>query len=97
MSDLLAIFAAADEDQALLEGIAAYRPDRVTVLLEDRGAELISEDSGAGEALRDRLAGLMAAIENRTGASVLGLAGDPSQLTGWRFDHELRARTLVPA
>lgn len=97
MSDLLAIFGAADEDHELLDGIAAYRPDRVTVLVQDEDAELLDEDSPAGEALRDRLAVLMASIERRTGASVVGLAGRREQLTGWRFDRELGARVPVPA
>jgi hypothetical protein len=97
MSDLLAIFTAADEDHELLDGIAAYRPDRVTVLIEDRDAALVSEDSSAGAALRDRLARLMATIEGQTGATVVGLAGERSQLIGWRFDRELAARAPIPA
>jgi hypothetical protein len=97
MSDLLAIFARADEDPELLDEIAAYGPDRVTVLIEDDAVERISEDSSAATALRDRLARLMAAIESRTGATVLGLAGERTQLTGWAFDRELVARTPLPA
>jgi len=58
MSDLLAIFAAADEDRELLDGIAAYRPTRVTVLIEDHDAELVSEDSSAGAALIMQHAGI---------------------------------------
>jgi hypothetical protein len=37
-------------------------------------------------ALRDRIANLLAAIERRTGAVVVGLAGSREQLRGWRFD-----------
>ena len=96
MSDLLAVFAAADHDQELFDEIAADRPCRVTVLLESRDAQL-SEDSNAGEALRARLAQLMAAIEARTGATVLGLVGERSQLNGWRFDRELAFRPLAAA
>jgi hypothetical protein len=96
MSDLLAVFAATDQDQELFDEIAACRPRRVTVLLEDRDAQL-SEDSGAGEAQRVRLAQLMATIEVQTGATVLGLAGERSQLHGWRFDRELAAAPLVSA
>lgn len=97
MSDLLAIFTAEDEDRELLEEIAAHRPDRVTVLIEQPGPNLVGEDSVAGHDLREKLADLMATIEAQTGATVLGLAGDRSQLTGWRFDRELAARTPVPA
>jgi hypothetical protein len=37
-------------------------------------------------ARRDRLAKLLTAIEQRTGAVVVGLAGSREQLKGWRFD-----------
>jgi hypothetical protein len=98
MSDLLAVFATADRDQdaELFDEIAAYRPRRVTVLVDGRNARL-SEDSSAGEALRVRLAQLLARIEVQTGATVLGLAGERSQLHGWRFDRELAAAPLVSA
>jgi hypothetical protein len=89
MTDLLAIFGPAESDAELLEEIAAYRPDRVTVLVEESDAKLIDEDSPAADALRDRLAELLAVVERRTRAAVVGVAGDRSQLTGWRFDREL--------
>ena len=89
MSDLLAIFGPTEADAELLDEIAAYRPDRVTLLIEDTDAELIGEDSAAGDALRTRLAELMAEVEVRTGAAVAGVVGDRSQLAGWRFDREL--------
>jgi hypothetical protein len=97
MSDLLAIFETADGDDEVLAGIAAWHPDRVTVLLESSEAELVAEDSSAGDAVRTRLAELMASIEGRTGATVVGLAGDRSQLAGWRFDHELAPRLPLAA
>ena len=69
----------------------------MTVLVPEGDADLVNEDSSAGAALRDRLARLMAAIERSTGATVVGLAGDRSQLIGWRFDRELSPRVPVPA
>lgn len=81
----------------MLDGIAAYRPDRVTVLMADGDVDLISEGPSEGDAVRDRLAVLMASIERRTGATVVGLAGDRSQLTGWRFDRELAPGLPVAA
>ena len=48
MSDLLAIFGPATSDTELLAKIATYRPDRVTVLLEDAEAGQASEESAAG-------------------------------------------------
>ena len=97
MSDLLAIFGTADGDAEVLAEIAAFHPNRVTVLLESSDAELVAEESTAGDAVRGRLAELMASIEGRTGATVVGLAGDRSQLTGWRFDRELAPRLPVAA
>ena len=76
MSDLLAIVGSAEEDDALLEEIARGRPDRVTLLVED---------SGAAERT-PRVARLRRAIEERTGAIVVGLAASRAQLRGWRFD-----------
>jgi hypothetical protein len=86
MSDLLAIVGPADADDELLEEIAQRRPNRVTVLVEDTSPDWASDESEAGRAVRDRLARLLAAIERRTGAVVVGLAGDRNQLLGWRFD-----------
>jgi hypothetical protein len=86
MSDLLAVFGPAESDDELVDGIAAYHPDRVTVLLSGAGADLAGDESGP---TRDRIAELLARIERRTGATVVGLAGDRSQLRGWRFDREL--------
>jgi hypothetical protein len=89
MSDLLAIFGPAASDAELLEAIAVYRPDRVTVLVEGDGPKLVEENSPAADELRGRLAELLAVVERRTGAAVVGVAGERSQLTGWRFDREL--------
>jgi hypothetical protein len=97
MSDLLAIFGTAEGDSEVLAGIAAYHPDRVTVLLESSDAELVAAQSSAGDEVRSRLAELMAVIEGRTGATVVGLAGDRAQLAGWRFDRELAPSLPVAA
>jgi hypothetical protein len=86
MSDLLAIVDQTNTDDALVDEIVRRHPDRVTVLLEDGEADWGSDDSQRGKALRDRLAALLASIEQRTGAVVVGLAGSRDQLRGWRFD-----------
>ena len=39
-----------------------------------------------------RIAGLLARIERRTGAIVVGIAGNREQLRGWRFDRVVGAR-----
>jgi hypothetical protein len=81
MSDLLAIIEDPSADEQLVDEIVRRHPDRVTVLLDDGVS-----DSPRGVARRDRLARLLTAIEQRTGAVVVGLAGSREQLRGWRFD-----------
>lgn len=94
MSDLLAVFGPAGSDEEVLDGIAAYHPDRVTVLVTDACPDL-ADDVNAQT--RDRIADLLARIESRTGATVVGLAGDRAQLRGWRFDRELAPRLSLAA
>lgn len=97
MSDLLAIFGPSDSDADLIGEIARLHPTRVTVLIVDVDADWALDETPAGVELRDRLAGLMAAIERLTGAAVTGLAGSRDQLTGWRFDREVSGRTPIAA
>jgi hypothetical protein len=74
MTDVLAIVGAADSDEELVEEIARRRPDRVTLLLEDQTPR------------STRIARLLRAIEERTGAIVVGMVASRAQLRGWRFD-----------
>jgi hypothetical protein len=97
MSDLLAIFGPNDSDSELITEIERLHPTRVTVLLDGAGTDWATDDGPTGEALRERMAALLALIERRTGASVTGLAGDRDQLTGWRFDREVCARLPLAA
>ncbi len=93
MSDLLAIIGISDDAEQLLDEIERRHPDRVTVLVEDGDDDWAMDDSRNGRALRDRLATLLRAIEERTGAIVVGLAGSRDQLRGWRFDRIVGGRT----
>jgi hypothetical protein len=97
MSDLLAIIGQPASDEHLIDEIARRHPDRVTVLLEDGQSDWGSDESPRARALRDRLAALLAAIEQRTGAVVVGLAGSRDQLRGWRFDRIVGAHGPLPA
>ena len=97
MSDLLAIFGPNDTDSELLTEIERLHPDRVTVLIEGTDGDWASDNSYFGEALRERMAALLALIERRTGATVVGAAGDRDQLEGWRFDREVSARLPIAA
>jgi hypothetical protein len=94
MSDLLAVITSEDRDAEVLAELEWRHPDRVTVLLE--GGDL-EDESDTGRALRDRLAALLHAIEQRTGAIVVGLAGDRDQLRGWRFDRIVGGRPPLTA
>jgi hypothetical protein len=97
MSDILAIVDQTNTDAELVEQIARRHPHRVTVLLEDGNVDSRLDDSPRGRARRDRLAQLLAAIELRTGAVVVGLAGSREQLRGWRFDRIVGAGGTVGA
>jgi len=97
MSDILAIVDQNNTDELLVEEIARRHPDRVTVLLEDGQIDSRLDDSPTGRARRDRLAKLLAAIEQRTGAVVVGLAGSREQLRGWRFDRIVGAHGPIAA
>jgi hypothetical protein len=70
--DVLAIIGEPDEELELLEQLTRLRPRRVTVLIQR-----------AGEA---RASTFARAVERRTGAAIVGLAGSREQLAGWRFD-----------
>jgi hypothetical protein len=74
MTDVLAIVGPADQDEELVEELARRRADRVTLLVEDTPAR------------STRIARLRRAIEERTGAIVVGMAASRAQLRGWRFD-----------
>jgi len=97
MSDILAIVDQENTDEQLVDEIVRRHPDRVTVLVEDGGLDWGSDDSPRSRAIRDRLARLLAAIEQRTGAVVVGLAGSRDQLLGWRFDRIVGGRGPLPA
>jgi hypothetical protein len=97
MSDLLAIVGPEETEEELLEEIAYARPNRVTVLVEAAEEDWAGDDSAGARALRDRVANLLARIERRTGAVVVGLAGSAEQLRGWRFDRVVGARAALVA
>lgn len=97
MSDLLAIVDGTGSDDDLVDEIARRHPDRVTVLLQDANPDWGEDETPDGVAVRNRLAILIAAIERRTGAVVIGLAGSRDQLFGWRFDRVVGDRTPLAA
>jgi hypothetical protein len=83
MSDLLAVVGDEINDEDLLTEIVRRRPNRVTVLAEEE------RDDGS-------VASLVDAIEERTGADVVGLVDSRSQLRGWRFDRVVGDGSPIP-
>jgi hypothetical protein len=70
---VLAIVGPSEGFDELLEELTRKHPHRVTVLLEE-------------DASSSRLARIRRAIEQGTGASIVGFVRDRAQLRGWRFD-----------
>ena len=95
VTDVLAVIGADQDESPLLDELGRRCPHRVTVLLEDGVADWASDESEAGAARRDRLALLLRAIEQRTGAAVVGTVGSFEQLRGWRFDRVVGATRSV--
>jgi hypothetical protein len=73
-------------DNELVAAAAAHRPRRVTVLIEACDPSWSWSERRIASARRDRLAQLLTAVEQATGASVVGLVGDPVELDLSRFD-----------
>ena len=74
------------DDDELVAAAAAHRPRRVTVLIEATDPSWGWSERRIASARRDRLARLLTAVERATGASVVGLVGDPVELDLGRFD-----------
>ena len=92
---ILLIAGPAGRDGELVATAAAYRPRRVTVLIEADDPNWGWSEAGTAAARRDRLAMLLTAVETATGATVVGLVGDPFELQLSGFDaivggHDLR-------
>jgi hypothetical protein len=88
MCDLLAIIDSRHTDEELLAAIVRGHADRVTVLVQeaDPTTDSRSDDTPRSLVRAERVSALLAAIEARTDAVVVGLAADREQLRGWRFD-----------
>lgn len=82
-------------DDELVAAAAAHHPQHVTVLIEARDPSWGWSERRIASTRRDRLAALLTAVERVTGASVVGLVGDPVELRLGAFDaivggHDLR-------
>ena len=85
--EILLIAGQEDRDDELVTAAAAYRPHRVTVLIGADDPSWAWSERRIASARRDRLATLLTAVERATGATVVGLVGDPVELERGRgFD-----------
>lgn len=73
-------------DDELVAVTAAHRPRRVTVLIEADDPSWSWSERRSASARRDRLAELLTTVERATGASVVGLVGNPAELELGGFD-----------
>lgn len=73
-------------DDELVAAATAHGPQRVTVLIEADDPSWGWSGDSVARAHRDRLASLLTAVERATGATVVGLVGDPSALDLSGFD-----------
>ncbi|HEU4701763.1 MAG TPA: hypothetical protein VFS37_04710 [Conexibacter sp.] len=84
--EILLIAGPAGRDDELVAAAAAHRPRRVTVLIEAGDPTWGWSERRTASARRDRLAGLLTAVEHATGATVVGLVGDPAELELGGYD-----------
>jgi hypothetical protein len=93
--DILLIAGPPARDDELAAAAHAHRPRRVTVLIEADDPTWASSDAGAAVARRERLARLLTAVEQATGATVVGLVGDAARLELGGFDAVVRDPRLL--
>lgn len=84
-------------DDELVSAAAAHHPRRVTVLIEAEDPNWGWSERRLAAARRDRLARLLTAVEQATGATVVGLVAAPAELALQRFDAVVRVRRLSAA
>jgi hypothetical protein len=84
--EILLIAGQEGPDDELIAAAAAHRPRRVTVLIEAEDPSWAWSERRVASARRDRLAALLTAVERTTGATVVGLVGDPAELQLGGFD-----------
>src|SRR3954470_19514954 len=100
MTRVLAIASDPALDPALIDEVRRGHPDRVTVLLLASGFAADRWAWGDGpreEALRDRLALLLAQVEASTGATVVGVIGDLAAVELTDFDEIVRTPAVLAA
>jgi hypothetical protein len=84
--EILLIAGPEGRDDELVAAAAAHHPQRVTVLIEGDDPNWGWSERRIASTRRDRLATILTSIECATGATVVGLVGDPAELTLSGFD-----------
>ncbi len=97
MTEILLIAGPEGRDAELVASAAAHHPHRVTVLIGADDPPWSWSETRAAVARRERLATLLTATELATGATVVGLVGDPGQLDGAAFDAVVGGSNLLTA
>ncbi|HXE43902.1 MAG TPA: hypothetical protein VN635_01780 [Conexibacter sp.] len=92
---ILLIAGPADHDGELVAAAAVHRPRHVTVLIEAEDPSWGWSERHVAAARRARLARLLTAVEQATGATVVGLVGRQPELDPRGFDAVLGG-TPVP-
>jgi len=95
--DILIVAGPEGHDDELVAAAATHRPQHVTVLIEAHDPGWEWSDTPAASARRDRLALLLTAVAEATGATVVGSVGDPGRLQVGRFDAVVGGRGLLRA
>lgn len=84
-------------DDELVAAAVTHRPQRVTVLLDGSAPNWGLSDDGKARGCRDRLAALLTAVERASGATVVGLVGNPAELDLRGFDAVVDGRRVRAA
>jgi len=95
--EILLIAGPDGHDDELVAAAAAHHPRRVTVLIEATDPNWGWSERRVASARRDRLAALLTAVERATGATVVGLVGNPAELEPGRYDAIVGGRRLRTA
>jgi hypothetical protein len=85
-AEILLIAGPEGRDDELVAAAAAHHPGRVTVLIEAHDPTWGWSEQRVASTRRDRLASLLTAVEAATGATVVGLVGDPAEPALGDFD-----------
>ncbi|HEY4281062.1 MAG TPA: hypothetical protein VGM91_22810 [Conexibacter sp.] len=97
MTEILLIAGPEGHDDELVASAAAHHPEHVTVLIDADDAAWSWSETRTARLRRNRLARLMTATEQASGAAVVGLVGNPLKLAVGRYDAVVGDRNILTA